>query len=108
GIEIQAAAIAGFKELADRRAAKLVAKLQVVPRALPGKVVDQLIVNVRAGSWHGEGGADVCDTEVVMDTNQRQSEILGIGDPGVQANRVRIEVAIFGKETFLEAVVTKA
>ena len=42
-----------------------------------------------------------------MNTNLRQTEVLLAADTGIKSNRTWIEIAIFRKESFLEAVETK-
>src|SRR6185369_15163335 len=85
-IKIQTTAIAGIEKLADRSTTKLVTEFQIVTRQLPGKVVDQLIVDVSASARHRERCADVGDAKVVMNTNERQAKILRVCGSRVQTN----------------------
>src|SRR6185369_2565756 len=55
-------------------------------------------------SKRGERGAEV---GIVSDSDKRQTKILRASNARVQADRAGIEAAVFGKETFVETVVTK-
>src|SRR6185437_14901928 len=106
--EVQTTAIARIEELVHRRAAKLITKFQIMSRELPRKVIDDVKVAIDARAWNRKRRADVSDATLIVNANLRQAEVALVGDAGVQANRTRIEIVVFGKETLVEAVVTKA
>src|ERR1700730_2535008 len=55
GAEVQPPPIAGIKKGVDKRAAKLVTKLQIMTRQLPGKIVERLIVRIHPSAGHRKG-----------------------------------------------------
>ncbi len=106
--EIQTAAVACIKELIHRGASKLIAKLQIMSGELPRKVIDQVEIAVDSRAWNRKRGADVSDTPLILNANLGQAKVAFIRDAGVESNRARIEIVVFGKESFVKPVVAES
>ena len=76
-------------------------------RKLPREVIDHVEIAVDARARNRQRGADVSDSQIIVNANLRQAEVAFIRDAGVESNRTRIEIVVFGKEPFVEPVVTK-
>src|SRR5262245_60563105 len=75
---------------------------------LPRKVIDHVKIAIDARARNRQCGADVSDTPLILNANQGQAKVALVGDTGVESNRARIEIVVFGKESFVEPVITKA
>ena len=51
-----------------------------------GQVVDHLVVAVETRTRNGKCGADIGDSEVVLDANLRQAKVAIVGDAGVESD----------------------
>src|ERR1044072_2066051 len=108
-LEIEPAAVSRIKKRVNVSPAKFIAELYVVASDFPGKVVDKMPVNIRSRSGHGKIGPDRSDRAdgIISDANERQAEILLAGYVGIESDRARVEIAVFGKKSLFEIVVAE-